>query len=79
MTSFAHYPSLVDRSVFITGGASGIGAAFVEHFAQQGSKVAFVDIDAASGTSLVAMSPILARSMRRSDRRARRSAPLLYW
>jgi D-xylose 1-dehydrogenase len=53
MTSFAHYPSLVDRSVFITGGASGIGAAFVEHFAQQGSKVAFVDIDAASGTSLV--------------------------
>src|ERR1700676_2116327 len=48
--SFANYPSLRDRVVFITGGASGIGASHVEHFAQQGAKVAFVDIaDDAAG------------------------------
>ncbi|WP_445145886.1 SDR family NAD(P)-dependent oxidoreductase [Dyella sp. Tek66A03] len=53
MTAFAHYPSLADRSVFISGGASGIGAAFVEHFARQGSKVAFIDIDETHGRALV--------------------------
>jgi NAD(P)-dependent dehydrogenase (short-subunit alcohol dehydrogenase family) len=42
--SFARYPSLQDRVVFITGGGSGIGAAMVEAFAEQGAKVAFVDI-----------------------------------
>ncbi len=42
--SDAVYPSLRDRVVFITGGASGIGAAEVEHFARQGAHVAFVDI-----------------------------------
>ncbi|MGI9436176.1 MAG: SDR family NAD(P)-dependent oxidoreductase [Geminicoccaceae bacterium] len=40
----ASYPSLGDRSVFVTGGGSGIGASIVTHFAAQGSKVAFVDI-----------------------------------
>ncbi len=44
--AYASYPSLVDRTVFITGGADGIGSAAVEHFARQGSKVAFVDINA---------------------------------
>jgi NAD(P)-dependent dehydrogenase (short-subunit alcohol dehydrogenase family) len=43
--SFAIYPSLRDRVVFITGGASGIGASEVAHFAEQGAKVAFVDIN----------------------------------
>lgn len=49
--NFAHYPSLRDRVVFITGGASGIGAEEVTQFAAQGAKVAFVDIadDAAQG------------------------------
>ncbi|MFZ8999603.1 MAG: SDR family NAD(P)-dependent oxidoreductase [Ilumatobacteraceae bacterium] len=42
--NFARYPSLVDRTVFITGGADGIGAALVRNFARQGSRVAFVDI-----------------------------------
>lgn len=42
--SFARYPSLNGRVVFITGGGSGIGAALVEAFADQGAKVAFVDI-----------------------------------
>ncbi|MES2311413.1 MAG: SDR family oxidoreductase [Pseudomonadota bacterium] len=45
MSAFACYPSLVDRTVFITGGATGIGAAFVAAFAQQGARVAFLDID----------------------------------
>ncbi len=42
-TNYATYPSLVDRTVFVTGGADGIGSAAVEHFARQGSRVAFVD------------------------------------
>ena len=45
MPPFASYPSLKDRPVFVSGGGSGIGASIVEHFAAQGSKVAFVDID----------------------------------
>jgi D-xylose 1-dehydrogenase len=45
MPDFAIYPSLKGRSVFVSGGGSGIGASIVEHFAAQGSKVAFVDID----------------------------------
>ena len=44
MTEFATYPSLRDKAVLITGGGSGIGAAFVEAFALQGAKVAFIDI-----------------------------------
>lgn len=40
----AIYPSLKERSVFITGGGSGIGESLVEHFCAQGSRVAFVDI-----------------------------------
>ncbi|KAI5464425.1 hypothetical protein BGZ63DRAFT_377634 [Mariannaea sp. PMI_226] len=41
---FAIYPSLAGRVVVITGGAMGIGACMVEHFAQQGSQVIFLDI-----------------------------------
>jgi NAD(P)-dependent dehydrogenase (short-subunit alcohol dehydrogenase family) len=51
---FASYPSLRDRAVFITGGASGIGASIVEHFAAQGSRVAFVDVDDAAAAKTVA-------------------------
>ena len=43
--NYASYPSLVDRTVFVTGGADGIGSAVVQNFARQGSKVAFVDIN----------------------------------
>ena len=49
---FASYPSLRDRAVLITGGASGIGAAIVEHFARQGARVGFVDINDEAGTAL---------------------------
>ena len=41
---YATYPSLAGRSVFITGGGSGIGESLVRHFAAQSSHVAFVDI-----------------------------------
>jgi NAD(P)-dependent dehydrogenase (short-subunit alcohol dehydrogenase family) len=41
---FARYPTLSGRAVFITGGGSGIGASLVEHFADQGAKVAFLDM-----------------------------------
>ena len=54
MPTFASYPSLIDRSVLITGGASGIGAAFVEGFARQGARVAFLDVHDAGATSLCA-------------------------
>jgi NAD(P)-dependent dehydrogenase (short-subunit alcohol dehydrogenase family) len=50
---FARYPSLRGRSVFVTGGASGIGAAHVSHFAEQGARVAFVDINDDAGVALV--------------------------
>lgn len=50
---YAAYPSLNGRSVFVTGGASGIGAEIVRAFAAQGSRVGFVDRDAASANALV--------------------------
>ena len=54
MGAFADYPSLQDRHVFITGGATGIGAALVEAFAAQGSKVSFIDIAVEAGQALAA-------------------------
>lgn len=53
MPRFASYPSLRDRVVFISGGGSGIGASIVEHFVEQGAKVAFVDLDEVASTALV--------------------------
>ncbi|WP_338415540.1 SDR family oxidoreductase [uncultured Sphaerotilus sp.] len=54
MTRYATYPSLTDRSVLITGGATGIGATLVREFAAQGARVGFIDLDAASGEALAA-------------------------
>jgi NAD(P)-dependent dehydrogenase (short-subunit alcohol dehydrogenase family) len=48
----ARYPDLAGRAVFVSGGASGIGAAFVAAFAAQGCRVAFVDIDDDAGRAL---------------------------
>jgi NAD(P)-dependent dehydrogenase (short-subunit alcohol dehydrogenase family) len=49
----AVYPSLKERSIFITGGGSGIGASLVEQFCRQGAKVCFVDIAEAASRALV--------------------------
>jgi D-xylose 1-dehydrogenase len=49
---YATYPSLRGRVVLVTGGASGIGASIVEHFCTQGSRVAFLDLDAAAAERL---------------------------
>jgi NAD(P)-dependent dehydrogenase (short-subunit alcohol dehydrogenase family) len=51
---FATYPSLRERVVLITGGATGIGAATVQEFALQGSRVAFLDVDANASSQLIA-------------------------
>ena len=42
--SRAIYPSLKGRSVVVTGGGSGIGAALTEGFVAQGARVTFLDI-----------------------------------
>jgi D-xylose 1-dehydrogenase len=47
------YTSLAGRVVLITGGASGIGAAFVRAFASQQARVAFLDLDVDAGAALV--------------------------
>ena len=52
-TPYARYPSLANRTVLVTGGATGIGAAIVEHFAAQGAHVAFLDRDEAAAAALV--------------------------
>jgi NAD(P)-dependent dehydrogenase (short-subunit alcohol dehydrogenase family) len=48
------YPCLAGRTVIITGGASGIGAAFVRAFATNGARVGFLDLDAPTATALIA-------------------------
>lgn len=52
--TFATYPSLRDRAVLITGGATGIGADLVRAFAGQGARVAFLDIQEDAAEALVA-------------------------
>jgi D-xylose 1-dehydrogenase len=54
LTGGASYPSLRGRSVFITGGGSGIGGCLTEAFARQGSLVAFVDVAQEPSDALVA-------------------------
>jgi D-xylose 1-dehydrogenase len=49
---FAIYPSLRDRVIVVTGGASGIGEAIVEACAMQHAQVAFLDIQDAAAKSL---------------------------
>jgi D-xylose 1-dehydrogenase len=49
----ASYPSLRDRVVVVTGGASGIGESIVEAFAMQHSRVAFLDIQDAAADRLI--------------------------
>lgn len=53
MTDFARYPSLNGKTVFVSGGASGIGARIVKACAEQGAKVGFVDLDEGAGSALL--------------------------
>jgi D-xylose 1-dehydrogenase len=48
----AIYPDLEGRSVIITGGGTGIGAAIVRAFARQKAKVGFIDIEVEASTAL---------------------------
>jgi len=47
------YPSLKGRTVFISGGSSGIGAELVRRFAAQGARVAFCGLSPHGGAALV--------------------------
>jgi NAD(P)-dependent dehydrogenase (short-subunit alcohol dehydrogenase family) len=51
--ALGRYPSLQGRSVFVTGGGSGIGAAIVKAFAAQGARVAFIDVAETASRALV--------------------------
>jgi NAD(P)-dependent dehydrogenase (short-subunit alcohol dehydrogenase family) len=50
----ARYPSLAERTVFISGGATGIGEALVRAFHAQDARVAFCDLDVTAGRALAA-------------------------
>ena len=50
--TFALYPSLAGRVVFVSGGASGIGADIVRAFARNRARVAFVDLQRDAGAAL---------------------------
>ncbi len=52
MTQLARYPSLLGRTVLVTGGATGIGEELVRQFVAQGARVGFIDIDVAAGEAL---------------------------
>ncbi len=52
MSGHATYPSLAGRRVFITGGATGIGAAMVEAFTEQGAVVGHCDLAADAADAL---------------------------
>ncbi len=94
LSQLARHPGHKGRSVFISGGGSGIGAAIVESFVDQGAKVAFVDINEEVSTKLVAAlkaqygtAPLfikcdlkdIAALQPRSPRLARRTATFPCW
>lgn len=50
---FASYPSLRDRVIIVTGGATGIGEAIVEAFAMQNAQVSFLDVQDDAAEQLI--------------------------
>ncbi|KAF5567399.1 amidase [Fusarium phyllophilum] len=73
MATHATYPSLRDKTVLITGGAEGIGAATVELFTLQGSQVIFIDIAESS-----AQKTIDRAVSRAKDTNVQAKAPIFY-
>jgi len=51
------YNSLKNKVIFITGGASGIGAAMVKAFVSQQAKVAFIDVNQKMAVALIESLP----------------------
>jgi len=81
MSGYAIYPSLKGRGVFVSGGGSGIGASFVEHFAAQGAHVAFVDLAEDASAALVDKGPlrVLINNAARDDRHKIDDVTPDYW
>jgi len=50
---YASYPSLINKTVFVTGGASGIGGEIVKVFDKQGARVGILDVNQAAGDALL--------------------------
>jgi len=57
--AFATYPSLRGRTVFVTGGSSGIGADIVMAFARQGANVGFTGRNVQAAAEIVAAAKAL--------------------
>jgi NAD(P)-dependent dehydrogenase (short-subunit alcohol dehydrogenase family) len=75
---YAIYPSLEGKTVLITGGAEGIGAATVELYAVQGCRVIFLDISDASAEKLISRVNGLAKELERAPGRPSIIEPVFY-
>ncbi|MDP3655274.1 MAG: SDR family oxidoreductase [Rhodoferax sp.] len=64
--ALATFPSLQGQRVFVTGGGTGIGAAIVAAFAEQGAQVAFVDVAEKESAAL-------------AERLAQQGLPPVWW
>ena len=53
MSNDAVYPSLKNKVVLVTGGASGIGESITRAMIKQGAKVGFLDFDEEAATKLL--------------------------
>lgn len=74
----AIYPSLHGKTVVVSGGAEGIGAAIVELFALQGCKVLFLDI--AKTEAQMTIDHVVSRSKESEERRGPSiKAPIFYY
>ena len=62
--SVERYPDLEGKTVFVSGGASGIGAAVVRSFSRQGARVGFIDVDEHAGAALAESLGAAARFLR---------------